>query len=53
MSYLRASLAIVEYKLDELRSQQRYNEQRIRELIVHRDKIINEIMKEYEEETDD
>lgn len=42
MTYIDSSLAIVEYKLDELRSQRRYIDKRIDELVVIRDKIIQE-----------
>lgn len=50
MSYIDNSLAIVEFKLDELRSKRRYIDKRIEELIVVRDKIIREKMKDYEME---
>lgn len=48
MTYNKASLAIIEYKLDEIESKTRYLEKRKIELMVIRDKIIKEIQKEYE-----
>ena len=46
--YNKASLAIIDYKLDEIESKIRYFEKRKVELQVIRDRIIKEIEKEYE-----
>ena len=48
MTYNEASLAIIDYKLDEIESKTRYLKKRKIELMVIRDKIIKEIQKEYE-----
>ena len=48
MTYNKASLAIIDYKLDEIESKIRYLEKRKVELQVIRDRILNEIKKEYE-----
>lgn len=48
MTYTETSLALVEYKLDELRSQRRWIDDRISELVVIRDRIIKERMNELE-----
>jgi uncharacterized protein YnzC (UPF0291/DUF896 family) len=48
MSYTETSLAIVEYKINELASQKRQIEERLTELIEIRDKIREEYIKEYE-----
>ena len=48
MTYNKASLAIIDYKLDEIESKTRYLEKRKIELQVIRDRIIKEIEKEYE-----
>ena len=49
MTYNEASLAIIDYKLDEIESKTRYFKKRKIELMVIRDKIIKEIQKEYEQ----
>ena len=46
MTYTRTSLAIVEYKIDEARSQRNYYDTRIKELIKTRDKIIKKLTHE-------
>ena len=49
MTYTESSLAIVEYKLDELRSRRKYIDTRIDELVRTRDRIVAEMVKEYKE----
>ena len=48
MMYTKTSLAIVEYKLDEMKSFRNYCDIRIRELVEIREKILEEIIREYE-----
>jgi hypothetical protein len=47
-SYTETSLAIVEYKINELASQKKQMEERLVELIEIRDRIREEYIKEYE-----
>ena len=50
MTYTKCSLAIVEYKLNELRAERKYIDSRINELIVIRDTIVTELAKEYKDD---
>lgn len=49
MTYTKCSLAIVEFKLNELRAKRKYIDDRINELVVIRDTIVKELVKEYEQ----
>ena len=48
MTYLESSLAIIEYKLNELRSQRKWIDTRIDELVAIREVTVKELSKEYE-----
>ena len=47
-NYTETSLAIIEYKINEISSQKRQMEERLVELIEIRDRIREEYIKEYE-----
>lgn len=53
MTYLESSLAIIEYKLNELNSQRKWIDTRIDELVAIRDVIVKEMSKEYEPVNED
>jgi hypothetical protein len=50
MTYAECSLAIVEFKLNELRAEKMFIEHRIDELVVIRDAIVKELAKEYKDD---
>ena len=50
MTYTKCSLAIVEFKLNELRAERKHIDDRINELVVIRDMIVKELAKEYKDD---